>query len=104
MADVSIPDGLEPIAVWDPAAYDWYASPETCEQRVAWARRHMPRPGDTTYAEFHLIDAPFMVLHHVKRNASGRIYLDPGTGQVALEPPVIVPLGELPPAHLLRTP
>lgn len=94
-----IPEGLEPVGVWDCASRVW--ADQHMQERIDWAKAHMQRPGDTCYAEFYLVDAPFAVLHRVKRNENGRAYLDPFTGGVAMEQPAVQALTELPPAHLL---
>lgn len=105
----AIPDGLEPVAVWDardplnsqPDVPRWLESAE-------WAKAHIPRVNDTYRVEFYLLDTPFAVVHRFAVNAEGLKYaighlarLD--NREPATEPPVIVPLAELPPEHLLRT-
>lgn len=94
-----IPEGLEPLGVWDTRTVDnaWWYHWKTA---VTWANRHIPRAGDTYRAEFYLIDAPFAVICRFKRDENGFKYQQ--DGEIATEPPVIVPLTELPPAHLLR--
>ena len=59
---------------------------------------------DALNGTFYLIDGkPVILVRYFARNADGRKYHDPASGRPALEPePVIVPLDELPPAHLLR--
>jgi hypothetical protein len=81
-----IPDGLEPLAVWDlkgeqPAG--WVTGYAT--QALLWLMDHVPEEhADLSRAEFYLFDGPFAV--------------------VGAQSPVIVPLAELPPAHLLGMP
>lgn len=92
-----------PVAVWDPNARDgvfWRHMNEASE----WARQHLPCAADTYLAEFYLIDAPFAVVHTVKRNENGRAYTDPATGEIAVNEPVTVMLSELPPEHLRGKP
>jgi hypothetical protein len=103
VSTVVIPEGLEPLAVWDTRTVDnpwWYC----WRSAVEWARENIPDAIVVYRVEFYLLDAPFAVLHRYAVNADGRKYQDPETDSVALDEPVIVPLGELPPAHLLRTP
>jgi hypothetical protein len=47
-----------------------------------------------------LLDAPFAVVYRYALNEDGHKYIDPATGYAAVEPPVVVPLAELPPEHL----
>ena len=55
--------------------------------------------------EFYLLDAPFAVVHkYALDDNEGFKYLDLATGEAAVEPPVLVPLAELPPAHLCGEP
>ena len=99
MDDVTIPDGLEPVAVWD-TGYRW--CDDDVNEKIAWARQHIDRVNDTWKVEFYATEPPHAIVHRFKRNDNGRKHVDPLTGNIACDPPVIVPLGELPPAHLLR--
>jgi len=88
-----------PVAVWDPSLKGgvcWRHIDETSK----WAVEHLPHAGDILLAEFYLIDAPFAIVHRVRRNEDGRVHNDPATGELAMEPPATVMLSELPPEHL----
>lgn len=100
MTAPAIPDGLEPLAVWDVRSDAWFD--RYFLERAKWATGHIERSCDTYRAEFYLLDAPFARLHCYRRNPDGFKHGDPATGEPVTEPPVIVPLAELPPAHLLR--
>ena len=100
-----VPDGLEPLAVWDArdctgpwrvttGGEEFYRSFDA----ACWMVGHVERARDVVRIEFYLFDAPFAVAHRV----TGRFELDRATGEPEQEPPVIVPLAELPPARLLR--
>jgi hypothetical protein len=100
----AIPDGLEPLAVWD--ARD----PLNCQPDVPrylesteWAKAHIERVNDTYRAEFYLVDGPFAVVHRYSADDTGRRLLLAGDGELATEEPVVQMLDELPPAHLLET-
>lgn len=101
----TIPEGLEPLAVWDAGAPGWVDA--NVAEKIAWATAHIERVNDTYRVEFHRLEiggrsAPLAVVHRYKRNADGYKYQDPETDSIATEPPVIVPLAEPPPAHLLE--
>jgi hypothetical protein len=96
---VVIPEGLEPLAVWDAREPSWVG--EHWREKIAWAKEHIGRTEDTHRIDFCLLDAPFAVVHRYARNGDGYKHNGPG-GKIATEPPVIVPLDGLPPAHLLR--
>ena len=105
MAVSVIPEGLEPLAVWD-AGPGWVDG--LVDERIAWARQHILRVNDTYRVEFYLIDAPFAVVHRFKLDANGRKYALGeysfiSDGEPAREEPVVVPLGGLPPARLLAS-
>ena len=88
-----------PVAVWDcndPCG----AFRSHLAEAIAWAKAHLPDAGSTYLAEFYLIDAPFAVVHTVKRNEDGRAYDDPATGEIAVNEPMTVMLTGLPPEHL----
>lgn len=90
-----IPEGLEPLAVWGPHTPGWIDS--NVYEKIEWAKAHVPDAGNALRAEFYLVDGkPFARVRYFKRDP---VY--PG-GPRALEPPVIVPLDELPPPHLLK--
>jgi hypothetical protein len=98
---VVIPEGLEPLAVWDArcgyhplkgAAIAWWI-----KLNLAWDA------ADVCRVEFYVLDAPFAVVTRHKRNPDGFKFTNPRTSEIT-GAPVIVPLAELPPAHLLRTP
>lgn len=98
---MTIPDGLEPIATWGPHAPGW--ADANVNEKIAWAEQHIDRARDALRAEFYALDdGPVARVRYYARNADGRKHHDPVTRQPALEPErVIVPLSELPPAHLL---
>lgn len=92
----AIPEGLEPLAVWDARenGLGHYI------ERAEWVERHLGDPRFIYRAEFYLIDAPFAVVHKFARNGDGRKWA--ANGEPVTKPPVTVPLTELPPTHLLR--
>jgi hypothetical protein len=69
---------------------------------ASWIVGNIDRARDVFRIEFYLLDGPFAVVHRYKRDGAGCRYFDAATGGAATEPPVLVPLGELPPEHLLR--
>jgi hypothetical protein len=92
---------IAPLAVWDPnlrGGVCWRYIDEVSK----WAIEHLDAAGDIILAEFYLIDAPFAIVHRLRRNENGRAYTDPETGELAKEPPATVMLDELPPEHLRR--
>lgn len=100
MTTLAIPEGLEPLAAWD--ARDGYTV-EKMQQTAWWIKDHLGRQlaAHVYRVEFYLLDGPFAVVSCYKLNADGFRHNGPD-GKIATEPPVIVPLAELPPAHLLR--
>lgn len=106
--NVQIPEGLEPLGVWDARERHYglgrgWGIGLTCATPLRdmreWAARHIERVNETYRAEFYLLDTPFAVLYRYQRDKAG--FLVMRRGEIAEEPPVIVPLAELPPAHLL---
>jgi hypothetical protein len=97
-----MPDLPPPIATWDATSREWMG--EHWRERIAWAREHIPRVNDTYRTEFHLIDAPFMVAYRFAVNEGGHKWARDAGGEwvPVTEDPAIVPLAELPPAHLLK--
>lgn len=97
-----IPEGLEPLARWGPHTPGWVDA--NVYEKIAWAKAHIDRVDDALSAAFYQTpDGPVALVRYFRRDASGHKYHDPASGRPALEPePVIVPLTELPPAHLLR--
>lgn len=95
-----IPDGLEPLATWDARTPEWLD--EHFMERITWASEHIPERDVVYRLEFYVFDSPFAVAHRYKRHAAGRAYHDPDLDGPARDEPVIVPLTELPPPHLLR--
>jgi hypothetical protein len=91
------PPGIPPLFAWD-TRQNWHC--HDWRGRVAWAQAHLRRADDTFRAEFHLIDAPFVVLYRYAENDRGHRFLDPATGEPAEENPVVQLLDELPPEHL----
>lgn len=102
MSTLVIPEGLEPLAAWDGIRISEYGFSRETIERAEWARERLGDPAFIYRAEFYLLDGPFAVVHCYARGADGFKYQDAETGSIAVEPPAIVPLGELPPAHLLR--
>jgi hypothetical protein len=102
---MSGPEDLKPLAVWDAKDRpDWWTDGHT-QQMCWWVQTRLTEhAGDIHRIEFYLLDVPFAVVHKFALQDEGLKYLDVATGQAAVEPPVIVPLAELPPAHLLRAP
>lgn len=103
MSALAIPEGLEPLADFDPREWPCRYSDGEMQQIVWWMQKHL-----TEYAryadrvEIYMLDAPFAVVHRYARDGDGFKYaLEPG-GPPATDEPVIVPLTELPPEHLLR--
>ena len=91
-----------PVAVWDPNDARGVFR-HHLDEASQWAQDHFPdRARNVVFAAFYLIDAPFAVVHMVKRNEDGRIYTDPETGDLAMEPPATVMLDGLPPERLWR--
>lgn len=112
MDAVAITEGLEPLAVWDTHERlgPWRAGgDEDREERWAlmtgatdWAKQqHIERLEDTYRVEFYLLDMPFGVVYRHMR-IFGRLVWNPETRRPHEEEPVIVPLAELPPEHLLK--
>lgn len=108
-----MPEGLEPLAVWDTHER---LGPWRCggdgdrEDRWAlmieaseWACSRVERPGDTYRVEFYLLDMPFCVVYRHRRGEDGWLCWNPETRRPYEEEPVIVPLAELPPAYLLSS-
>ena len=100
-----IPDGLEPLGVWDldDCTGPWRVTTGgeafyRAFNSACWMVGHIERARDTVRIEFYVFDGPFAVV----RRVTGRFDLDRATGEPEREPPVIVPLAELPPEHLLR--
>jgi hypothetical protein len=106
-----IPEGLEPLAVWDVDARTgpWAGRVPPGEafcrsfDAACWLVGQIERARDAVRIEFYLYDAPFMVAYRIASDKRGKLY-DPATCGPLLDEPVIVPLAELPPEHLLRTP
>ncbi len=95
-----LPEGLEPLGVWD-VDESWGAWRRHLREAGPWARDHIRDSNRTVRAEFYLLDAPLAVVYRLAEDSSGRlIWRD---GPVCEEPAVEV-LDELPPAHLLRLP
>ena len=106
---MTIPDGLEPVAVWDgPERAHLTFTDGELDQVAWWLQKHLTEHARDAYRiDFHRIDigdrtAHIAIVHRYARNADGYKHNDPATGKIAIEEPVIVPLDELPPEHLLR--
>lgn len=98
-----IPEGLEPLAVWDAADPEWRDG--ILSERFFWLTGsstivHVYR---TRRIEFYLLDGPFAVLHRFALNADGYKYAAEPGGDPVMDEPVVVPLAELPPKHLMET-
>ena len=101
MTTLAVPEGLEPLAAWGPHTPGWVDS--NVDEKIEWARQHIDRVAEALRAEFYLTpDGPVALVRYFKRNAEGFKYHDPHRDGPAVEEPVIVPLDELPPAHLLK--
>ena len=104
-----IPEGLEPLAVWDTRDIDglWRCGGDICMlgEATRWANAHIREATRTYRVEFYLLDSPFAVLYRYKVDDDGRKFaLEPGGDALTEEEPVVQMLGELPPAHLLSRP
>lgn len=108
-----IPEGLAPVGVWDARDPEgWWARSGTAAraalmiQAANWMSTRIRRGTDSYRVEFHRLEigdraAHFAVVYRYARNGDGYKHNGPD-GEIAVEPPVIVPLTELPPAHLLE--
>lgn len=95
-----VPDGLEPLAVWDATSPEWTRGP--FRQRAEWVSRHVGNPVLIYRVAIYLIDAPFAVVDQFVPDGGGFKWAQDGE---PVTETVFVPLSELPPAHLLaRTP
>jgi hypothetical protein len=93
---------LAPLAVWDTRDHGfWERERRWWREVVDWAQVHIPEADRTYRAEFYLVDAPFARVFRYRDNSEGRRYLDPATGEPAVEEPAVVVLSELPPRHLM---
>lgn len=103
MTALAVPEGLEPLAVWDakdrPPGWTSAHTRDMCR----WIAVHLGL--NTSYIErieIYVLDGPFAAIHQFDQTADGHKYHDPATDGPARLEPVFVPLAELPPAHLLR--
>lgn len=95
-----MPDGLEPLGVWD--CNDAPAWGMIILEASEWATAHIKRARDTYRAEFYLYDEPFAVVYRYAVTDEGRkLAVDPVTLEIAREAPVVQVLGGLPPDHLM---
>lgn len=96
-----IPEGQEPLAVWDAKNRpDNWTDGET-QQMAWWMQTRMNRFASDAYrVEFYMLDGPFAVVCAFKRNGAGYKHNGPD-GEIATELPELVPLTELPPEHLM---
>jgi hypothetical protein len=101
---VTLPEGMEPVGVWDARDEAFWDGTDALLRACAamnWAKERIP-DRDTTYlVEFYLLDAPFALVHRYKLREDGRGVVVGPDGEAVTEPPAVVPLAELPPAHLL---
>lgn len=109
-ADLAVPEGLEPLGVWDCREPDWglgrgWGIGLTCAQPLRemreWAMAHIEGVNETYRAEFYLLDGPFAVLYRYERDRCGFLVADDETGYPATASPVVQALDELPLPHLL---
>jgi hypothetical protein len=101
-AGAVIPAGLEPLGVWESDGPDFWADGAPRLPRVAWLNARARISTDRLYRiEFYQCDGPFAVAYRVAVTEDGRACIDED-GRTVTEPPAVVPLAELPPAHLLR--
>ena len=94
-----IPEGLEPLAVFDPREWPYRYGDGEVGQITWWMAKHL-RGSNAWYAdrvEIYMLDSPLAVVHRYERNEDGR-----AIAPLAEEPPVVVTLAELPPEHLLK--
>ena len=105
MSTLVIPEGLEPLAVWDcngPGG-PWHSGDHDVMWEASdWAVRNIPYANSTYRVEFYVFDVLFAVVYRYARNADGKVIIDLGTCGPVKEEPAIVPLAGLPPAYLLR--
>jgi hypothetical protein len=97
-----IPEGLEPVAVWDDTDPEWAEG--TLSDRFFWTTGHSPI-GHVYRARriaFYLLDGPFAVIYRYRNDFRGYIGRERPPSGFPEDEPVIVPLAELPPEHLLR--
>ena len=92
----------EPLAVWD-ANDRWGLFWDHWQETHVWAIEHFGQDvaNRTSRVDFHLIDAPFAVLHQLARDENGFPAFDPVTRDFFFAEPVVQLLDELPPAHLM---
>lgn len=103
MTALAVPEGLEPLAVWDTRERAWLDDHDRWVERIEWAKANIPDAGSTYRVEFALLDAPFAIVYRHARNDEGRVIFDVIANGPATDPPVIVPLTELPAARLLTS-
>lgn len=105
----AIPEGLEPLAVWDVRERlgpwrEWTNGGEETDDSVdavLWAMCNLAPSRNIYRIEFYLLDCPLAVVHRWKLGEDGRKFaLEPG-GEGVTEAPAVQMLAELPPAHLL---
>jgi hypothetical protein len=90
----------EPLAVWDyHDAAGWPAG--LFRDRVAWADQHFPGVPHIWQVEFWLIDMPSAVIHRYACGIHGYPAVSRSSHGFWVTAPAAVPLGELPPRHLL---
>ena len=99
MSAALIPEGLEPIGVWDANTPDWPRGP--FRDRSEWIRQHVGNPNMIYRVTFYLLDTPFAVVDRFAADGNGFKWAENGE---AVTETVFAPLGELPPDRLLRQP
>jgi len=84
MSTPAIPEDPEPVAVWDPRECPHRYSDHEAQQMSWWIATRLAGHADySDRVEIYVLDGPLAVVR-------------PWSG-----PPVVVPLADLPPAHLL---
>jgi hypothetical protein len=96
---------LELLAVWDGRVKGWSDGWTWGEvmQVDDWMRENIGAyHRDACRFEVYVLDGPYALVHAYERGGDGKRRRDPATGRIVVAEPVIVPVADLPPAHLLR--
>lgn len=99
MSTALVPEGLEPLGVWDANIPEYRRGP--WRERAEWLGKHIGSPDFITRAAFYLLDAPFAVVDRFVVNSDGLKHAEDGE---PVTETVFAPLAGLPPAHLLGHP
>jgi hypothetical protein len=102
VAEIPLPDGIEPLAVWDANDPDGLYCRHLVDAAI-WSNEHLPDGGWNVHTvEFYVMDIPFALCYGFRRDDDGKLYVDPETGRLEQTGPVTLLLDELPPRHLLE--